>query len=46
MSNFDIGFERGNPNLTDMINENRLDKYILYFLFYGIRKTLNNLKDS
>ena len=28
----DIGFVKGNSNLTDIINGNRLDEYILYFL--------------
>lgn len=28
----DIGFVRGSPNLADMINGNRLDAYIFYFL--------------
>ena len=44
-SNFDIEFVRGNPNLTDMINGNRLDEYILYLLVLWDKKTLNNLKD-
>ena len=34
----DTGFVWGNPNLTDMINECRLDKYILYFLVLWDKK--------
>ena len=48
MSNYptDTRFIRGNPNLTDIINENRLDEYILYFLvLWDKKKTLNNIKD-
>ena len=42
---FDTGFVRDNPNLTNMINRNRLDEYSLYFLVYGIIKILNNLNN-
>ena len=41
----DTRFIKGNPNLTDMINGNRLDEYILYLLVLWDKKTLNNLKD-
>ena len=41
----DTGFVKDNPNLNDMINGNRLDVYILYFLVYEIIKILNNLND-
>ena len=42
----DTEFVRGNPNFTDMINGNRLDEYILYFLVLWDKKKLNNLKDK
>ena len=34
----DTGFVWDNPNLIDVINECRLDKYILYFLVVWDKK--------
>lgn len=41
----DRGFIMDNPKLTNMLNGNKLDEYILYNLVFWDKKKLNNLKD-